>query len=322
MSENQMTQALEIMSKAKSSPTSDPTVLDPASAVRMVAPEIPSEKPTGEAPKAEVAIQAEPSSEAAPKAPATPEPPKATPGDFAAKFAALSRREKDLVHREAELKKQAEQLKGKSSIDELKGKAKQNPMEALKEMGLTYEEITQYILEGKVSDTPEKRIQTIDERVAAIERKEKEMQAKEAQAKIDAAVQNFKTDITNFVSKDEEKYSLIRESKAEELVYSTIEKYFEETQRVLDMEEACDLVEKHLESEVEKWTKFRKVQKRFEGAGTQKTAPVAPNPPAVKTETTNTLTNADSIVEKTVRTAPKSRDEEIEEAVKLLRFKK
>lgn len=307
-----MGQAIEILQKGQAAPAAktDPTTQDPASQVIVAAPEAPSALPVADAQPA-----------VAPTLPETAKP-KAAPeaadeASFASKFAALARRERELQKREAAIKAaKTEDVKQASKAE--------NPLEALKQAGWTYEEVTQFILnDGKL--TPEKQIASVHDEVKALKEKleASERMAKEAEQK--KVVNDFKSEIVAQVAAGGEKYELIAGNKAHNLVYETIEAFYQRTAeeegegRVLSIEEACDMVERHLEEESEKWLAFKKIQGKF--AAKMPKPASAPVESAMKKETTVTLTNQEATAPKAVRTQTSNPDELIEEAKKLLRFK-
>lgn len=225
---------------------------------------------------------------------------------FAQKFAALTRREKAARAREAEIERrlaEIEEMKAKVE-DTYKSKyidpevLERDPLGVLNSRGLTPEKLADMILnDGKQS--PERMIQEYEAKLAArieeLDRKyEEKLSAKELeeeQKKVQAVTDNFVKELTTFVN-DTEDYELIRANNAVELVYETIDKYYNETVdengengTILSNKEACDLVEEYLLDEAKKV--WEKANKKLSGA-------FAPKQPEVQEQKgqSPTLSNA------------------------------
>jgi hypothetical protein len=190
--------------------------------------------------------------------------------DFSTKFAALSRREKQLLERERKLKAMEEEITGKSSKlsqwEERKKLFKENPDELFNEIGLSFEDI----VNKKLGIEPEEKQLTPDEVYkklqAELESKfkkleeEKQKQIEEENAQI---LSNFKNDIESYLTKNADKYELINYQKDFDLVFDVVQEYFDQNGEVLSIEVAADHVEKHLEDLVSGATKLKKIASKF-----------------------------------------------------------
>ena len=72
-----------------------------------------------------------------------------------------------------------------------------------------------------------------------------------------------------------------------DLVYDTVEAYFDKTGKVLSIPEACDLVEKYLESQVEKSLQTKKLSARLPKASEPTDKRPAPESPAPRRSLNN-----------------------------------
>lgn len=242
------------------------------------------------------------------------------------KFAALSRREKAIQQKEAEIKshqKEIDEIKSKwQQIQEKKAKAKENPMAWLEEAELEYDQVTESILNaGKFPiDKKEQTLTKLQEEVLALKTKLEEKEKQEAYQKGNSQLQEFKTEIKTFVKSNPEEYELINAFGEEETVYNVIEQHLAAEKRLLSHKEACDLVEAFLVKQegerAEKISKLKKLKSKLSQSEPEKT--IEPERP--KEKTVKTLTNQMSTEAPPVRARPKSREEELEEASKLLRF--
>jgi hypothetical protein len=182
---------------------------------------------------------------------------------FAAKFAALSRkekqmrdREKAIAAREAQIA-EAEQTKTKysSELDAFKARIRKEPVRMMEEYGLTRTELAEILLNDgeptekmKATDA-EKAIQA---QIKALEDKLAAKEAKEEEDRYNATLNAFKTNIANHINNNAADYELVQANDATELVYQVIEEHHASTGEILDIKRAADAVEAHLLEEAKK----------------------------------------------------------------------
>lgn len=244
-------------------------------------------------------LQTAQESEGEQQAPAEEKSPEQTAQEekFAARFAALSRKEKQLRAHEAKLQQQMAELEakvkalesGKSEIETYKSlpeRLKKEPLKVLEEQGLTFEQLAQMVLnDGKptqdmiLSEYEKKVMSKIEE----LESKLAEKEAKEQQDKYDQAIQAFNAQLTDFVSNSPE-YELIKANDAVGLVFDVIEQHHAETGEILPNKDACDAVEEYLLEEAKKLVEREKVKKLLQ--------PQQQQPVAQKGKASPTLSNA------------------------------
>lgn len=236
-----------------------------------------------------------------PDVPETPAVPQERVSD---RFSFLAKKEAGIVRQRQELKAQmdaiaaqkAEMDKLRQEIDQVKqrkGSYKSNPLAVLEDHGLSYKELTDYILNNNTVST-ESQIKALQEKIEQqekqreLDRQEQLKREQERHAAREAEViTEFKSEIGNFLSRQSEKYELTNLYDSADLVYDTVEEYFAKTNKVLSIPEACDLVETYLEKQVEKSLATKKLS-----AKVSKQEPASPT--ANKTsEPRRTLTNTD-----------------------------
>lgn len=249
---------------------------------------------------------------------------------FSKKFAALSRKEKAMRDREdqysrkiEDLERRLEEMSRKPEPEKkpeipLEWRLKQNPLKALEELGLGYDQLTELALnDGKL--TPDLQMQLIrselendyKSKFEELENRLQEREEAEVEAKYENAKHNFMSEIENAVASDE-KYELINSSNGEELVYNVIEEHYNETGNILEIDEAAQAVEEYLEAEVEKMLKLNKVSSRL--------GRVAEEPFEPRRQSSPTLSNAHSA--QAYKGASKKLDDEASmyEAAKLIKW--
>ena len=193
---------------------------------------------------------------------------------------------------------------------------RRNPFETLEEMGLGYDKLTELALnDGKL--TPEMQMKLMREELehgykSKFEELEERLAQKEQEEeynKYESIETNFKQEIDSFVNGKDE-FELINANGASDLVYDVIEEHYNDTGRVLNMDEAAEAVESYLEDELEKLMSLGKVKSRFSPRQEQ----------VFKRQPSPTLSNAHSAQAYQRADRPLSNEESVKEAAKLIRW--
>lgn len=203
---------------------------------------------------------------------------------FASRFAALSRKERALVEREKQLNTRLseieEQAKTLGQFSEFKSKAKQNPLEALQELELSFEDIARYALnDGK--KTPEEilanyqeqtksEIEQIKAKLEEKEQKEQEALKLKQEKEISRGIEAGKQALVDYIASKPEDYELILANNAQNDVWEVIEGHFYATfdeeagqGELLDFDEAAQKVEQYFEEVVNRHLNLKKVSSRL-----------------------------------------------------------
>ena len=200
--------------------------------------------------------------------------------DFSRKFAALSRREKEIRAKEAEYDKRIAELEerlgsfGKKPEPEpelpIEYRLKKDPLRALEDMGLSYDKLTELALnDGKL--TPEMQMRLMREELEGdykkkfeeLENRLLEKEKSDEQRRYDDIQRGFQNEIEDFVESNSDKYELIQANEANDIIYDVIEEHYNDTGRILDIEEAAEAVENYLEEEAEKIFRLGKFRSKF-----------------------------------------------------------
>ncbi len=219
-----------------------------------------------EAAAAPAATEAAATTEAAADPPATPK----TDRRLATGFAALAKRDREIKAAETALAAKRAEV---DSLVAARERAKADPVAALQELGWTYQQATEFVLEGgKVPASRE-----VDKLRAEIKEGEAAAAAKaEAAQKAanDAAIEQFKVNIGAYVAANAETYELVVQQDAQDLVFGVIEEHFDKTGKVLSTADAATAVEKYLEAQADKLFATKKLAAKYAPA-----APVVAAPP-------------------------------------------
>jgi len=286
-------------------------------------------------------------SEAAPEVEAEPEDDK-----FASKFAALSRRDKELRERESEVNNKLALLEEKlealqnpaapepeaepevveETLAQYKRRLSSDPLGTLSADGLSYEQLTELALnDGKLTQDMQMKLmreelegnfkselEGIKSSLAKKEEEEIERQKETEEKQYEQVVNDYKQNLTNFIN-DTQEFELIRANDSVDLVFDVIEDYHAETGRVLDMQEAAAQVEAYLEEEVDRIVnKTQKLKAKF-GISQEKAEEIVKAQEQPGSTQSPTLSNANStMASKSSR--PRTRDESVLTAASLLKW--
>lgn len=236
---------------------------------------------------------------------------------FAEKLELLSKKERALWRQRQQVEQMRKEIEAKEAeikkFQELKSKAKQNPLDYLTEGGLTYDQITEYMLNGG-KPTQQDELQMLREefkRMRDEQAQEKEqIKKQQTQAQIQAqqqVIDNFKSEITEFVETNKAAYELSAQRDATDDIFNTISDAFKlninEWNRSgrqgpqptpMSIKEAADIVEEFYESEIKRLTETNKWKTKFGQPQTQEPGQKAKEPS--KTLTNNMASTAASVV--------------------------
>lgn len=222
---------------------------------------------------------------------------KAHRAKVATQDAALRQREAALAAREAELTQQNDRYKGYLAPDRIKA----DPLSALEEVGISYDDVTQRALNRVPTDPTVTRQmtamqQTIEDLRAELNG-QKKVQEDAQSAQYRAAVTQIRNE-TNQLVKTDENFEMIRITNSTKDVVDLIERTFKEDGVLLTVAEAANQVENYLVDEAERLAKAKKISQRLskvapKTASSPAQTPAAPVPPK-QPQPMKTLTNATS----------------------------
>lgn len=262
-------------------------------------------------------------------------PAEQTIDQLSPKFAALSRKEKQIRESQkavsesqkavqaelARIEQEKSELtkwrtERETDSSSLMDRLKKDPFSVLKDAGLTFEDLTKMQL-NDLNPTPEMLIERTRNDLESkyskqLEDLKKGLEDKEVKAQQDALnarIDSFKSEITEFIDTNKDTYELTALNGAGELVYEVIEEFYNKNQKLLSLEDAAQEVEKYLEAEAQKILKAKKFSK-----------PVESPTEAKKPETSPTLSNTLSAQVPGKESRFLSDDESKREAAKLLRW--
>lgn len=246
-----------------------------------------------------------------PQVPAPAEPKVETPEETAAsrQFAQLARQTKairqqqqDLKQREAALQAREDALRQPATPPApaprtyTRDEIKRNALATLQDAGVTYEEITQQVmnpLDPRVNSVISELQQEV-QALRAEREQERKAQSEGQTQQYQAAIKQITADALHLVKSDPEAYEAITKTGTVKEVTKLIERTFKEEGRIMSVEEAANEVENYLvEENYQMANKIDKIKKRLQpiAASTPAQTPAAAKPPQ-QPQQMKTLTNA------------------------------
>jgi hypothetical protein len=196
-------------------------------------------------------------------------------------FAVIAKKERAMVEGQRALKaerakfaeeqaKHVETLKEAERIRELKANAKSNPVAYLSEVfGPNWYEVATNIKLNGGKVTPElihaavkDEISGLKKELAADSAKSAADEKARAQAEYNDMLERFRDDAMAHTKKHADKFELINLYDEHGLVPALIEENYRKTKRLMTTDEAAELVEKHLEEQVQKAQASKKFQSK------------------------------------------------------------
>lgn len=242
--------------------------------------------------------------------------------EFGKKFAALSRKERQLLNREKALSEkekiyaQRDKTEGEKEAEfkaylEKKTQFKSNPKALLDAYGLTYQQITDAVLQEDEPLTAERRVEMLEERLEREAKERQEQAEQKRQEEIAEAEAHIKRGIEDHLESNPDKYELISFHQSQDLVYDVMAEYYRLEGKPLSYEAACDEVEKHHEETFKKAQALKKFQRQPQEPQVESPQQdMAPSAPRQETRHVRTLTNENVASAPPVSRGPLLSDEE------------
>lgn len=167
------------------------------------------------------------------------------------RFIAAAKREKALREKERALKAQGDEVAKLKSAHE---RVKADPLAALEELGLTYEQLTNLILDRDApakEPTPAEIAQKmVREELAKYQEESRKAQQEEQTRNYERTVASVKSQVADIAAKSGEQYELVHALGATDRVWAHIKETFERIGKALPLDQAIADVEAELESDL------------------------------------------------------------------------
>lgn len=241
------------------------------------------------------------SAEEMPKAPveAAPEAPKPVEKkeEPDPRFLALTKKEKELRQMQRELQEQKKILESKyKPYEEVEALKQTNKLEALKRMGMSYDDITNEFLSQNPMTPEQMAVNTAREiaqkEIAEYKKQSEEAQKTQQQQAFDNAVAQITKEAEYLCNKSSD-FPLVKESGAFDTVSSLVKEHFFETGLVMPVEEAITQVEQNLYDGFMQFAKLEKIKLKLMEDSAPKPDPSAT--PAQEPMKQQTLTHKQTV---------------------------
>ncbi len=207
-----------------------------------------------------------------------------SPADFAAQFAALSRREreqhmqaKNLQQRETQIQQKMAQV---AEYEQNLNLAKENPQEFLKQAGVNLNEVINKEVSGEVSDAVVLRneLERQSQELADLKVREEQRVREAENTRLHGLKNSYVDQITSFVDNRGDEFELVKNANAYETVYSVLQNHYNATSEDLGFEAAAKIVNDHYASELKRFSDTRTLKQLYESS--QEATPT-PSPAAI-----------------------------------------
>lgn len=242
---------------------------------------------------------------------------------LSAKFAALAKAEKETRARKAEMaalqkkledekRELSEKLKKVEEFETKRKRAKEDPWSYLEDGGLTYDELTQMAITGKRPAHRDPRTDSVLSEVERIKAELEESKKAAMQKEEQASVSEWKATAKSTAEGSPEKYELIRNFNAYDVVYELADQKYRSEGVILSQDEALELAEDYYDQQIEdllaKVGSINKYKSRFvqsaEAAKPKEATPkdsIAKEPKTISNTITSTMSPSDLSMDPDVR---------------------
>ena len=234
---------------------------------------------------------------------------------------ALARKEQAFRKQEQAFKTQQAEFKAKqeafeksqsefSTLSKAKERLAANDYSVLDELGVSYEQYTNYLLNKGEGETPEnKAITELRNELNGIKTQQEEQETKRKES-IDKqyaeTIKQYEKGIAELVAKDPE-YDSIKEMKAEAHVLQHILDTFNEDGETLTIEQAAKEIEEFIEEDALAMSKLKKIQAKIQPPAEEKKQVLQPPKQALKTLTNQVAAQGSKTYPQFQHLSPKER---------------
>jgi hypothetical protein len=210
--------------------------------------------------------------------------------EYLQRFERLAKRERDM---QSQRQKMQEIETKAGRLERLERLATEDPEAFLEEVGTSYSKITAHLLNKSPQDEATKKLQTLEQRLAAMENEKAEREKQAESQKRDGILQAAKDEIKSVVDASDE-YELIRTMNRYDDVMETCIEYFNRTGKYLSFEDAATEVEKVLDEEYAPLLETKRIKSKL---SLKTPADDGQSPDAKEGAPTLTNTGMDSAIE-------------------------
>jgi DNA repair exonuclease SbcCD ATPase subunit len=238
------------------------------------------------------------------------EEPKEDSFQMSKRFHQLQKKEAAIQKKMAEIQEARKQVE---EFNQFKSQAKLNPLKALEALGLTYEEITDFVANG-YEPSPDQKYKELEERLERKLKEKDDQEAKRKELEVENQVKRYKESLYAHIQAKSEEYELINLEGEHESVWELMDAWYTKHNEILDWDKAATMVEEHLEEQLkERLSKAKKLQNLV---GQPKQVSGKPNASTPKTISSSSMLSGSSSPNK----SKLSDEESLELAAQLIKW--
>ena len=194
------------------------------------------------------------------------------------RFQALSRKEKLLLEERKQIAEERKRLEEEfAPTRKLQQLSKTNKLDALRELGLTYDDLTNLVINQQPL-TEEQKIEAkvqelVEKRIGSFEDKQQKMQVEQQQRQYEQVLQNLNVESKQFIAKNAAEFPLVNDYELSHTITEFIVTEHAKTGIVISVEEAARQIETRLEEKVLQAYKIEKIRSKLTPQEPTKQAP-------------------------------------------------
>lgn len=196
----------------------------------------------------------------------------------------MSKRFHQLQKKEAALQKKMQEIQeARKQVEEFnnyKAQAKLNPLKVLEALGLTYEDVTDFVANG-YEPSPDQKYKELEERLEKKLRDKDQEEAKRKEAEVEYQVKRYKESLYAHIQSKSDEYELINLEGEQEAVWELMDAWYTKHNEILDWDKAASMVEAELEEQLK--SRLSKAKKLQNLVGQPKQVPGKPSNSTPKT---------------------------------------
>lgn len=207
-------------------------------------------------------------------------------------FAALAKQRRALQIKEREIAAKEQALAAQSTTTDGTAIAlerlKSDPLGVLQTAGVTYEQLTEAILNGDSANPAAQRVRELEAKLEALEKGlDTKFNERDAQAEKQVLAEMGR-EANKLIHENGDAYELVREQNRQQDVLDLIYRTWKQTGEVMDVSEALNEVENYLQEELLRYAKLPKIFRQLTPAEAQAQQQAQAKPQGLRT-----LTNRD-----------------------------
>jgi hypothetical protein len=181
---------------------------------------------------------------------------------FAEKFAALTKKEREIFQKELRMKEMEQRLRRFEELERLKS---ENPYAFIKETGVDLEKTLLAAAREGEPPTVDDKVSELQSQIQKLQEMLKTKEETEIKTKEQMAMEQFKSNLKNHITSKADDYELILANDAVDTVFDVIQTHFEKTKQdlgegeILPFDKAAELVENYLLEKTKKAIQAKKI---------------------------------------------------------------